>query len=67
MWEVPLKIQQSKIVVNNILSQTIKPELAQYFHAALFRPTTTSLIKSTKLGYLKIWPGLIEGLINQQK
>ena len=43
MCEVPLEIQQSETVVNNIMAQTSKPELAQYLHAALFSPTKASL------------------------
>ena len=66
MWEVPLGPQQSKNVVNNILAQTSKPELAQYLHAALFIPTTKNLLKATKQGFLKTWPVLTEKLINKQ-
>ena len=64
MWEVPLETQQFKIVVNNILAQTNKPETTQYLHHTLFSPKTTSLLKETNLGFLKTWPGLIEGLVN---
>ena len=39
MWEVTLDTQKSKIVVNNILDQTTKLELAQYLHITLLRPT----------------------------
>ena len=45
MWEVPLETQQSEAVTNNNLSETTKPELAQYLHATLFSPTTVSLLK----------------------
>ena len=48
MWEVPLKTQQSKVVTNNIMAQTTKPELAQYLHAALFILTAASLHKTIK-------------------
>ena len=58
MWEVPLGPQQSEKLVNNILAQTSKPELAKYLYAALFRPTKTSLFKSINLGFLNTWPGL---------
>ena len=50
-------------MVNNILVQTTKPELAQYLHVTLFSPTTTSLLKVIKIHLLKTWPGLTEGLI----
>ena len=53
MWEVPLETQQPGDVINNIIVQTSKPELAQYLNAALFRQTTASLIKATKQGFLK--------------
>ena len=36
MCEVPLITNQSKPAENNILAQTIKLELVQYFHASLF-------------------------------
>ena len=52
-----------KIVVNNILAQTTKQELAQYFSAALFILMTTSLLKAIDMGFLKKCPGLIYGLI----
>ena len=45
--------------------QTTKPELAQYFHAVLFIPTTASVLNSIKPGFLNTWPGLIEELINK--
>ena len=62
MWEVTLEQQQSKPVVNSILSQTTKPELAQYFHAALFIPPEIGTLNKIKKGFFKIWPGLTEGL-----
>ena len=65
MWEVPLGSQQSENVVNNIMAQTSKPELAQYLHAALFISTTESLLKATKKSFLETWPGLTEKLINK--
>ena len=49
-------------MVNNILAQTSKPELAQYLHAALFISTKTSLLKAIKRGFLKTWTGLTEKL-----
>ena len=52
-------------VLKNILSQTSKPELSQYLHAALFSPTTASLLEAIKQGYLKTWPGLTEKLIKK--
>ena len=48
MWDVPLGPQQSENVVDNILAQTSKPKLSQYLHAALFSPTTASLLKAIK-------------------
>ena len=65
MWEVPLETQQSKSVTNNIMEQTSKLELAQYLYAALFSPTTASLLKSIKKGFLKTWPGLTEKIIQR--
>ena len=64
IWEVPLETQQFKIVVNNILAQTNKLEMAQYLHDTFFSPKRTILLKETKLGFLKTWLGLIEGLVN---
>ena len=52
-----------KNVSNNILSQTTKLEQAQYSHAALFSPTTTSLLKAINIGFLKNWPVLTYALI----
>ena len=65
MWEVPILTQQSKPTVNTILSQTSKPELEKYFHAAIFIPTKTVLLKEVKQGLIKTWPYLNEGLINK--
>ena len=58
MWEVTLEAQQSETVTNKILAQTTKPELARYFHVAIFSPTKASLLKEIKQGFLKTWPGL---------
>ena len=57
-WEVPLDTQQPSAVINNIQEQSSKPEPAHYLHAALFSPTTASLLKAIKQGFLKTWPGL---------
>ena len=57
--------KQSEAVTNNIMSQTTKPELAQYRHISLFIPTTGSLLKSIKQGFLKTWPGLTKNLIKK--
>ena len=65
MWELPLGPQQSEYLVNIILTQTSKPELSQYLHESLFSSTTTSLLKATKQGFLKTWPGLTEKLIKK--
>ena len=67
MWEVPLGPKKSKNVVNNILAQTSQSELAQYLHAALFIPTTSSLLNAIKQGFLKTWPGLTENLIKNHR
>ena len=53
MWEVTLETQQPAAVINNIIAQPLKPELSQYLCASLFSPTTTSLIKVIKQGFLK--------------
>ena len=58
MWEVLLETQLSEVVANTILEQTTKPELAQYIHAALFRPTSAILLNEIKQGLLKNWTGL---------
>ena len=47
------------MVVNNILDQTTKPELVQYFHAALFIATTTSFLKKINMDFFKTWLHLI--------
>ena len=60
MWEVLLGKQQSETVVNKILVQTYKPELAQCLHAAMVIPNIVSLLKATKQGFLKTWTGLTE-------
>ena len=65
MWEVPLVTQQPASVINNIILQTSKPELAQYLHTALFSPTVASIIKAIKKGLLKTWPGLTKKLIKR--
>ena len=57
--------QQSETVVNKILAQTYKPELAQYLHAALSSTTTTSLFKAIKQGFLKMWSVFIEKIIRK--
>ena len=65
MWEFPLGTQKSENLVENILAQTSKPELAQYLHAEIFSPTTASILKAIKQGILKTWPGLTEKLIKK--
>ena len=65
MWGVPIENQQPESVINNILDQTPKPELAHYLHASIFSPTASSIIKSIKLGFLKMWPGLTKKLIKR--
>ena len=65
MGEVTLEIQQSEAVTNNILDRKTKPELAQYLHAAFSCPTTPSLLKEIKLGFLMAWLGLTENLIKK--
>ena len=65
MWEGPLVPQQSENVVNNILEQTSKTKLAYCLHAAIFTPTTESILKDIKKGFLKTWPGLTEKLIKK--
>ena len=51
MWKVTLETQHTKVVANHILSQTNKPELAQYLHVELFIPTAASLLKEVKQGF----------------
>ena len=58
MWELPPGATTIRNVVNNILEQTSKPELAKYLYTALLFPTTESLIKTIKQGFLKTWRGL---------
>ena len=65
MLEVPLKTQQPSNVINKIIAQTSKLELAHYLHAALFISTTASLIKDIKQGLLKTWPGFTKKLIKK--
>ena len=65
MWEVPLETQQTASVINKILAQTSKPELSQYLHAALFIPTTASLIKAIKYVFLKTLTGLTKKLVQR--
>ena len=52
-------------MVNDILAKTSKPELAQYFHASFFSPTTENILKAIKQGFLKTWIGLTEKLIKK--
>ena len=65
MWEVPLGPQKLENLLNKILAQTSKPELAKFLHAALFIPTKASLLKVIKPCFLKTWPGLTTKLINK--
>ena len=51
-----------KIVVNNIMDQTTKPELEHYFYATLFTPETKILVKAIKKGFLKTFPDPTGGL-----
>ena len=60
MWEVPIGTQQSETVVNRILEQIYRPELAQYLHAALFVTTTARLLKAIKQDLMNMWLGLTE-------
>ena len=65
MLEVPLETQQTASVINKILAQTSKPELSQYLHAALFSPTTASLIKDINYVFLKTLTGLTKKLVQR--
>ena len=65
MWEGTLETQQSESVTNKIMSQTTKPELAQYLHASLFVPTTASLLKAMKNKFMKTMPGIIEKIVKK--
>ena len=51
--------------MNNIMAQISKPEQEHYLHVTLFIPNTTSIIKATKKGFLKTWPGLTKKLTNR--
>ena len=62
---MPMGPHQSENVVNNIMAQTSKPELANYLHSARLSRTTASLLKAIKQGFLKTWPGLTEKLIKK--
>ena len=48
-----------------MLAHTTKPELAKYYHSALFSSTKTRLLRSIKHGFLKTRPGLTEELIKK--
>ena len=65
MWEVPLETQKSEALTKHIMAQTSRLELAKYLHTALLCPTTASLLKAIKQGFLKTWPGLTEKLIKR--
>ena len=65
MWEVSLGPQQYKNLVNNILEENSKSELAQYLFASLFIPTAAILLKAIKQCFLKTWTGLTEKLIKK--
>ena len=47
------------------MEQTSKPELSWCLHEALFIPTTASLFKAIKRGFLKTWPGLTKKIIKR--
>ena len=38
--------------VNNILANQIQPELARYYHTAIWSPTKATWIKAIKAGFL---------------
>ena len=65
MQKVPLGQQQSENLVNNILEQNLKPELAKNLRVALFIPNTAVLIKVIKQGSVKTWLGFTENLIKK--
>ena len=65
MWEVPLGPQQSENVINNIMEQTSKQELAQYLHTSIFSPTKSIILAETKKVSLKTWPSLTENIIKK--
>ena len=46
------------------MAEITKPELAQWYHATLFRPIIQTLIQAIKKGYLATWPNLTSGIIN---
>ena len=52
-------------MVNNLLAQISKSELAQYLHAAILSPTTANILKVIKKGLLKTWLGITEKMIKK--
>ena len=42
-----------------------KPELSRYYNSELFIHNKKGLLKATKQGFLKIWPGITESLIKK--
>ena len=50
-------------VVNNIYKCKNKKQLSQFYHASLFSPIKSTLLKAIKAGYFRGCPGLTSKVI----
>jgi hypothetical protein len=53
-------------LANSVYACNTQQKLIKYYHAALFSPTKTTLIKAAQRGYLQGWPGLTQAAINKR-
>ena len=69
MWQVKITPPQGPTPThqsaNTLMAERTKPELAQWYHATLFRPVKQTLIQAIKKGYFATWPYLTIDLINK--
>ena len=67
MWGGPIQNNPHKdlttATVKHLLDQETKTELSRYYHAVLFIPTNTILLKASKQVFLNSCPGMSESSI----
>ena len=80
LWDVPLPQSIQQVPQQNITNRlpasnhhlnviirksTTKRDLAQYYHACAFSPSSSTFIKAIRKGHFITWPGLTGSLISK--
>ena len=67
LWNINIPEMAQEVLpnkeANDILANQTFPELARYYHAAMWSPTKATWIKSIRNRILNSWPGLTIHLI----